>query len=313
MKKVAIVGAGLIGRAWATVFAGHGWSAALHDVDRQTAKSARQHVRCNLRELAKHGLIRNPDRASARVGVAASLADALDGADLAQESGPETVDAKREIFAELDRLAAPETILASSSSFIASSRFTEQLEGRGRCLIAHPVNPPHLAPVVELCPAPWTKKDVLTRARAIYQSVGQVPVLVKKEIAGFVLNRLQAVLLAEAFRLVGDDVVSPQDLDKTIRDGLGLRWSFMGPFETIELNAPGGMPDYAARYSASLSALATEAIGKDPFGRKNVNAVLRQWEGVQEPARVDALSKWRDRRLTALKAHKAKAGKKPDR
>jgi L-gulonate 3-dehydrogenase len=312
MPKVAIVGAGLIGRAWATVFAGHGWSAALYEPDPRTAKAARRHIRANLQNLAKHGLVRGPDRALARVSLAASLADALRGAQLVQESGPETVEAKQAIFAELDRLAGPQTILASSSSFIVASRFTEQLEGRARCLIAHPVNPPHLAPIVELCPAPWTSKQVLARAHRIYDSVGQVPITVKKEAFGFVLNRLQAVLLAEAFRLVGDDVVSPQDLDKTIRDGLGLRWSFMGPFETIELNAPGGIPDYAARYTPSMTRLAADAIGDEPFSRRNVDAVLRQWTGAQDPERIGALSAWRDARLTALKAHKTKARRKPE-
>ena len=99
-------------------------------------------------------------------------------------------------------------------------------------------------PVVELVGAPWTSPDVVASAKAIYQEVDQVPIVVRREIDGFILNRLQAVLLSEAFRLVGEGYVSPQDLDQTVKEGLGLRWSFMGPFETIELNAPGGIPDY---------------------------------------------------------------------
>jgi L-gulonate 3-dehydrogenase len=107
-------------------------------------------------------------------------------------------------------------------------------------------------------------------------------------------------------------VVSPQDLDKTIRDGLGLRWSFMGPFETIELNAPGGIPDYCARYAASLATLVADAIGPEPFGSKNVEAVLSQWTGSQDGDRVARLTEWRDGRLAALAAHKRAADKKPD-
>src|SRR5262249_20259952 len=158
--------------------------------------------------------------------------------------------------AELDRLAAPDAILASSTSTIVASRFTEKLKGRSRCLVAHPVNPPHLVPLVELVGAPWTSPKVIAKAKALYQAVGQVAIVVKKEVDGFILNRLQAVLLAEAFRLVEGGYVTPQDLDKTLKDGLGLRWSFMGPFETIELNAPGGIPDYCGRYGGPLSALA---------------------------------------------------------
>ena len=101
--------------------------------------------------------------------------------------------------------------------------------------------------------------ETIKRARAIFESVGQVPIEVKKEIDGFILNRMQAVLLSEAFRLVGEGYVSAEDLDKTIRDGLGLRWAFMGPFETIELNAPGGIPDYCARYGETLLKLSSAA------------------------------------------------------
>ena len=108
-------------------------------------------------------------------------------------------------------------------------------------------------PLVELVAAPWTAPEIVAKAKALYEAVGQVPIVVKREIEGFILNRLQAVLLSEAFRLVEDGYVTPQDLDKTLKDGLGLRWSFMGPFETIELNAPGGIPDYCRRYGPSLA------------------------------------------------------------
>jgi 3-hydroxyacyl-CoA dehydrogenase len=118
--------------------------------------------------------------------------------------------------------------------------------------------------------------------------------------------------MAEAFRLVGEGVISPQDLDKTIRDGLGLRWAFMGPFETIELNAPGGIPDYCARYAASLGSLVEGALGEVPFGERNASAVLKAWEGSQEPERIDRLTRWRDNCLAALKAHKLSAPAKPD-
>lgn len=312
MPTIAIVGAGLIGRAWAGVFARGGWEVRVTDPSRDVLESVPRLIRESLDEQAALGLAQDPARAAERVAVMPSLAEAVAHADLVQESGPETVEAKQAIFSELDRLAPPDAILASSTSFIVASRFTEHLPGRARCLIAHPVNPPHLVPVVELCPAPWTAPDVVERARGYYDSVGQVPVHVRKEVFGFVLNRLQAVLMAEAFRLVGDGVVSPQDLDKTIRDGLGLRWSFMGPFETVELNAPGGIPDYCARYAASLATLVADAIGPEPFGSKNVEAVLSQWTGSQDDDRVARLTEWRDGRLAALAAHKRAADKKPD-
>jgi 3-hydroxyacyl-CoA dehydrogenase len=238
------------------------------------------------------------------VTAAPSLADAVQDADLVQENGPETVETKRAIFAELDRIAPPGAILASSTSAIVASSFTEELSGRSRCLVAHPVNPPHLVPLVELCPAPWTARETVERARAIYESVEQVPISVNREIEGFVLNRLQGALLAEAFRLVGEGVVSPQDLDKTVKDGLGLRWSFLGPFETIELNAPGGIPDYCARYTGFYRRLSADPAKPDVWDRANTERIMREWSATPDASTLARRSAWRDRRLAALRAHK---------
>jgi L-gulonate 3-dehydrogenase len=300
--RVAVIGSGLIGRSWAIVFAGGGCEVALYDSIAGVAETARALAADGLRELAAHGLVDDAKAAAARVRVAISLIDALDGATLVQENTPETVEAKREIFAELDRLAAPDAILASSTSTIVASRFTEELDGRHRCLVAHPVNPPHLLPLVELVAAPWTAPKTVAKAEAIYEAVGQVPIVVKREIDGFILNRLQAVLLSEAFRLVEAGYVTPQDLDKTLKHGLGLRWSFMGPFETIELNAPGGIPDYCRRYGASLASL-SEAR-PEIYSAANVELILTQWGEPPTPDQIAARMRWRDQRLAALRAHK---------
>ena len=301
-KRVAVIGSGLIGRAWAIVFTGAGCRVALHDSVPGVAARAKDLVAEGLRELAAHGLVADADGAAARVRVANDLADALDGAEFVQENTPETLAAKRAIFTELDRLAAPDAILASSTSTIVASLFTEPLAGRHRCLVAHPVNPPHLVPLVELVGAPWTAPATVAAAKAFYEAVGQVPIVVQKEIEGFVLNRLQAVLLSEAFRLVQSGHVTPQDLDKTLKDGLGMRWSFMGPFETIELNAPGGIPDYCARYGPSLARLSAA----DPaiYAGDALARVLALWGGGLSADQVAARMRWRDRRLAALKAHK---------
>jgi L-gulonate 3-dehydrogenase len=301
-ERVAIVGSGLIGRAWAIVFAGGGCDVALYDAVAGAADKARTLVADGLDELAAYGLVADAKTAAARVRVAVSLADALDGATFVQESTPETLAAKREAFAELDLLAGPDAILASSTSTIVASAFTADLAGRHRCLVAHPVNPPHLVPLVELVAAPWTAAATVAKAKAVYETVGQVPIVVKREIDGFILNRLQAVLLSEAFRLVEDGYVTPQDLDKTLAHGLGLRWSFMGPFETIELNAPGGIPDYCARYGPSLSRLSAA----DPaiYAGEKLGRVMAQWANALTPDQVAARMHWRDRRLAALKAHK---------
>ncbi|MCK8786138.1 3-hydroxyacyl-CoA dehydrogenase [Roseomonas sp. NAR14] len=298
---VAIVGTGLIGRAWAAIFARAGWSVRLWDPAAGVAANAVGLCAEGLRDLASQGLCDDPAAAAARIVACPTLESALDGADFVQESGPEDPAIKRDLFARLDALAPPGAILASSSSAIRTSVFTEALPGRARCLIGHPVNPPHLIPLVELSGAEWTAPGTIARARAVYGSIGQVPVTVLKEVEGFILNRLQGALLAEAFRLVSEGYVTPEDLDRTVADGLGLRWSFMGPFETIELNAPGGIPDYCARYTGFYRRLAAAPAGPEVYGPAATAAILAQWRAAPD---LPAKMAWRDRRLAALRAHK---------
>jgi L-gulonate 3-dehydrogenase len=303
-RNVAIVGAGLIGRAWAVIFARAGWNVRLSDPHIPTLKAAPRLIRDELHALARHGLAADPDDAVARVSVAASLAEAVMDVELVQENGPEQVEDKQTIFAQLDRLAPPEALLVSSTSAIVASRFSETLPGRARCLIGHPVNPPHLVPLVELCGAPWTAPEAIDRAKKIYREIGQVPVTIAREIDGFVLNRLLGALLAEAFRLVGDGFISAEDLDHTMKDGLGLRWSFLGPFETIELNAPGGIPDYCARYTGFYRELASAPAGPEVYQSPNMDRVIAAWPHPPTPERIAALTQQRNERLAALAAHK---------
>ena len=304
MPRIAIVGAGLIGRSWAVVFARAGWDVCLTDPSPDTTSAAPGLIRDALDALADVGIVRDPAQAADRVSLSGSIAEAVEGVDFVQENGPERLEVKRQIFAELDACAPREAILASSTSAIVASQFTQDLAGRERCLVAHPVNPPHLVPVVELCGAPWTSPDVIARARAIFESVGQVPITVNREIDGFVLNRLQAALLTEAFRLVGDGVVSPRDLDKTLAEGLGLRWSFMGPFQTIELNAPGGIPDYCARYAPFFRRYMADAPSSVVWEQENIERVLMEWGVAPTREEVEERTAWRDKRLTSLSAHK---------
>ena len=231
------------------------------------------------------------------------MADAVADADYVQENTAERVDVKRQVYAQMDAAAKPDCILASSTSTIPASVFSEGLKGKHRCIVAHPVNPPHVVPIVELSPAPWTSPDVVARARALHEKVGQVPITLKKEVQGFILNRLQAALLMEAWRLVGEGYVSVEDLDKTIRDGLGLRWSFMGPFETIDLNAPGGVRDYAARYGQVLYEQVA-GVQPKPWDDALISKIEGERRKIMSQDEHGKREAWRDRRLMALIAHK---------
>ena len=303
-RVAGIVGAGLIGRSWANIFARAGWHVRVWDPLAEQRAAATDQIARSLQDLARHGLVDDPDAAARRVEVVGQLADAVQGTEYVQESGPENLETKLATFAQLDAAAAPSTILASSTSAIVASLFTEKLTGRARCLVAHPVNPPHVVPVVEVCGAPWTSPETIERARKILGEIGQAPIEVKREIDGFILNRLQVALLTEAFKLVQEGYVTPQDLDRTIADGLGLRWSFMGPFETIELNAPGGIADYCARYTPwfrrYMADLPPRSVWDDAQWKKAADA----WGEAPSAGDVAAKSLWRDERLAALAAHK---------
>ena len=165
-QTAAMIGAGLIGRSWAMVFARAGWRVRLYDSVPAQLDAARGHIEAGLTEQQTYGLAHDAAAAAARVTYVANLDDALTGVDWVQENAPEVLDVKRELYPRIDRAAPPTAIIASSTSAIPASRFTEDLAGRARCLVAHPVNPPHLVPVVELCGAPWTTPAPVERPRA---------------------------------------------------------------------------------------------------------------------------------------------------
>ncbi len=305
MTQVAVIGAGLIGRAWSIVFARAGFEVALWDQFPQAVQPALDFIAERLPELRANGLLgEEPATVLARIQPMRQLADALRDAAYVQENGPERVDVKIPLFKELDRLARADAILASSTSGIPASAFTEEVRGRHRCLVAHPVNPPYLIPLVEICPAPWTDAATVARTRAIMTEAGQVPATVKKEKDGFALNRLQGALLAEAFRLIAEDAISPTDLDALVKHGLGLRWSFMGPLETIDLNAPGGLADYCDRYGPLYAKMQEQMTPLD--WDEALVGRLQDARRAELPMNMQAVrQEWRDRRLMALLAHKA--------
>ena len=304
MRIAGIVGAGLIGRAWTQVFARAGWDVLVWDPEAKARDAAHGLVEQALHESAAHGLVKDPAAAAKRVRVVSSLEEAVREAEYVQENGPERLEVKKETFARLDAAAPQQTILASSTSAIVPSKFTEALPGRARCIVAHPVNPPHLVPVVDVCGAPWTSAETKRRTIEIQRSAGQVPIDVKKEIDGFILNRLQVAFLTEAFRLVQEGYVSPEDLDHTVADGLGLRWAFMGPFETIELNAPGGIPDYCKRYVDWFRRYMADPPQASVWDDTSWANAVEAWGRRPTQEQIAEKTVWRDARLAALVAHK---------
>jgi 3-hydroxyacyl-CoA dehydrogenase len=307
MERIALVGAGLIGQAWAIVFGRAGHEVTLYDAEPAALKQARSAIAARLADLEGFRLVEDPHAVLGRIGYATGLAEALDGAAYIQESTPERVEVKQEVYAELDRLAAPDAILASSTSGIPASAFTGHVAGRQRCLVAHPINPPFVTPLVELCPAPWTDPAVVDRTHDLMARVGQAPIRLNKEVQGFVANRMQAALIGAALRMVEDGVASAADIDTAIKAGIGLRWSFMGPFETIDLNAPGGIADYLRRYGPLYQAIEGEHGPLEWTDEVLLRQVDDERRAVLPTERLGERSAWRDRRLMALAAQKRDA------
>jgi L-gulonate 3-dehydrogenase len=302
--KVAVIGAGLIGRAWAIVFARGGNDVALYDAERTQAEQALKWAGESLAEMAACGLVERPDVIHSRISIAASLVDALAGAGFVQENIAERLEAKQALFAEIEAIASGDCILASSSSAIMPSKIFAKLNSPARALVVHPLNPPHLAPIAELCGSPETSRKTIGKTSQLMRLCGMVDVIVEKEIAGFILNRLQHAVLNETFRLIEGGYVSPAGLDKTIKAGLGLRWAFMGPVETIDLNAPGGVRDYMARYGATIRAIGqTQKASVDwtDAATDKMEAACRELRPLESLADAQA---WRDRMMMALVQHK---------
>ncbi|MGD9914486.1 MAG: 3-hydroxyacyl-CoA dehydrogenase [Rhizobiaceae bacterium] len=299
-NKVAIIGTGLIGRGWAAAFARAGWQVSLWDGAQGAADTALAYVRTTLADMQEAGLVADAVRAGALVSAVATLEEALAGASFAQENVPERADVKRDVFLKLDALAAPGTILASSTSTLGGSLFLADVPGRDRCIVAHPSNPPHLMPVVEVAPSPWHGEDIVRRTCEVLRSIGQVPVIVNHEIEGFVLNRLQTAVVNEAVSLVARGVIAPADLDAVMKHGLGLRWALMGPFETMDMNAPSGFLDYATRFGHLYQQMGRDLHVADPWPQDALRSIEESRRAEIPRDRVGERMRWRDRALMQL-------------
>jgi L-gulonate 3-dehydrogenase len=310
MASVAIIGSGFIGRAWAISFARAGHEVRLWDAQEGASEAASAYIAAILPDLEANGLLDGASAAAVleRIGGRATIEEAVDGVVHVQENTPEKLEVKREVFARLDAAAPPDAVLASSTSALLPSAFTGHVEGRARCLVVHPINPPYLVPAAEVVPAPWTVPEVVEKTAAFLRAAGHAPLVMKRELDGFIMNRLQGALLEEAFRLVADGYASVEDVDIGIRDGLALRWSFMGPFETIDLNAPGGVRDYVERYEGIYSNIWPSTQRRIEWGGPVLEEVERDRRERLPASGLADRQAWRDRRLMALAAHKRRAG-----
>ncbi|QHI97604.1 3-hydroxyacyl-CoA dehydrogenase [Xylophilus rhododendri] len=307
----AIIGGGSIGLAFALVFARAGWQVRVQDpsAERRQALPAELRERCEM--LARHGLLQEATPALlARVQAVETVESAAAGVALAIECAPEKLEVKKAVFAALDAAAPADAVLCSASSALPASAYCDGLAGRGRCMVAHPGNPPYLIPVIELVPAAFTEPSVVERCRAIFVSLGMKPVVVNKEIEGFLFNRLQGAVLREAYCLVRDGVASVEDIDTVMRDGLGLRWSFIGPFETVDLNTRGGIESHAAKMGPAYERMGAQRGQNDPWTPELVEKVAAERRALLPLEQWEQRVQWRDAQLMAMAQFRQKQTEK---
>jgi len=254
IRRIAIVGTGVIGASWTSLFLAKGLQVVATDIAPNAEAALRKFVETAWQALKRLGL--SPGASQSNLKFTADLAQAVAGADLVQENGPERIDFKQKLYRQLDQLLAADVIIASSSSGLTMSEIQKGAALHPeRCVIAHPFNPPHLIPLVEIVGGAKTSEATIRRAADFYTSIGQRTVRVNKEMPGHVANRLQAALAREVYYLVAEGVVSAADVDTALCWGPGLRWGVMGNLMLNHLGGgPGGIEHFFQQFSGPMTA-----------------------------------------------------------
>src|ERR1700756_2495066 len=254
IRRIAIIGTGVIGASWTALFLANGLDVVATDVAPGAEAALKRFVSAAWPALQRLGLASGASQS--RLSFTAALADAVKEADLVQENGPERIDFKKKLYGQLDELLSPDVIIASSSSGLTMSEIQSGAASHPeRCVIAHPFNPPHLIPLVEIVGGAKTSEETIRRAAEFYTSIGQRTVRLNKEMPGHVANRLQAALAREVYYLVSEGVVSAADVDTALCWGPGLRWGIMGNMMLNHLGGgPGGIEHFFQQFSGPMTA-----------------------------------------------------------
>lgn len=297
IERIAIIGAGLIGSSWAALAMGHGLNVSAYDPAPGAEERFRHAVERAREQLAELGLAN-----TGQYRFTDDLGEALQGVDFVQENGPENEAAKRELLARLDAALPPEVIIASSTSALLRSAIVADCRDKHRVIVAHPFNPPHLVPLVEIV---GEDDGVVDRAAAFYRSLDRRPVILQREMPGHVANRLASALYREAVYLVEQGVASVAEIDAALCNGPGLRWALMGPHMTYHLGGgEGGIAGYLAHLGPS-QVRRWQSLGTPSLDE---NVQQRIIEGVAEEAAGRTIAQLEERRdeglLALLRARK---------
>jgi ketoreductase RED1 len=296
--NVAVVGAGAIGNSWTGLFLANGLKVTVNDprpdLEEATLKGLEE-ISPALIALGYNigGLTKN-------LFFEKDVNKAVQNADVIQENGPENTDFKQELYAQIEAYLKPSALVLSSSSGIPATIFTAKMKYAGRVLIGHPFNPPHLIPLVEVVPGSGTSKEAVAEAVQFYKSLGKSPIVIEKEIPGFVANRLQAALMRESVHLVSTGVISMENLDLIVSSSIGLRWAAAGPFKTFTLGGgPGGLPHFLAHLGPGLEQL-WAVLGNPHLDKPTVDLLIDQVNNCYAKIPYQKLASERDQQQLAI-------------
>ena len=303
IKNVTCIGCGLIGQGWATLFAAAGYDVSMQDISDDQLKHAIEQVGLNLRFLEDNGRLLNHTAAEAfqRIRTAPNLAEAVDGADFILESVPDNYRVKKKVFREMDALAPARAILASSSSGLLMSAIQTAVSQPERCILVHPFLPVHLIPLVEVVGGQQTTPETVEVTCRLMEEIGKTPVRLKKEVSGYIVNRLQAAVLREAIDLVANGVASAQEVDRAFCSGMGMRDPFIGPLLRAHLAGNGVenfLVQYAESYRLRWESMASWNAVSSQMQKTLVDSV-KQMPIVRDKSLAE-IKNWRDKMLIEM-------------
>jgi carnitine 3-dehydrogenase len=302
VTKIACVGAGVIGHSWASTFARRGYQVRLMDIDQGLIKSVKDKIRSNHKIFINKGLM-TPEELEGlldRIELGTEIDWAVKNADFCIESVMENLDLKKDVFAKMDQAAPEQSILASSTSAQLITEIAKVTNRPENCIITHPLNPPHIIPVVEIVKGELTSDKTVDLSFELLRKVGRKPYICSKEIPGFVLSRLMAAVWREALSLLDKGVASVTDIDTAINSGLGLRFGLMGIFEIYELASAGGMASFIEDFRSIFREMWSDMDQlKDISPELAEKAVAGIKEELGNRSREEFIN-WRDEKLLEL-------------
>jgi len=303
-KTVAVIGTGVIGRGWIRVFTRAGCRTRIYDAAQAQTHKALNWVEADLKRDVSDDFIslKQAETCLSLISLHSNLDEALSGTEYVQESGPENLEIKQAIFSLMDKIAPPRVILASSTSALNIEDIAGSLKGAGRCFTAHPFNPPHILPAVEMMPTKDADPALFEQAMVFLKAVGQKPVRMNFFIPGYLANRIQAAVVREAIHLVQSGVADVEAVDTVIKDALGLRWAIFGNFGTNNTNADGGVREYYGRFGQAYVGLMKELNPNPPsFTEEMIEQIGRGVDAMEGNATVSEICRWRDRMVLKIR------------